>query len=277
MIRMLAALVIALFTSLLSSASTAHASQAWGVTVGNSTSIDLRRIEIATGDVSTLSRSGDSLLFANVDDLASDPVRHPRLVWAVRTSGNGNELIAVDPYLEQIVSLATIDAAETILAIAIDPLTGAMYGTSTNALYTIDAFNGESTLVGATADPVTSGLGFDLSGRLFGVGAPQAGPSAEFVEIDTADASLNMIGTLVTNGVLDIAADPTDGVMYGLGPNVYQLVSIDLASSDVTPVGDSLSRPGGLAFTGVPEPASATICISALFSLLLASSRSRWE
>ncbi len=254
----------------------ASAYQAWGVVGASSDRIFLHPIDTATGIISSdkVSISGTSLSKAPVDDLASDPSRYPTFVWAVRNPLTGNELIAVDPFQEQVVSHAIIDAAETIVAIAINPLTGIMYGTSEESLYTIDAFSGSSTLIGPTASPVTGGLGFDESGQLYGVQVFE-NRVASVVEVDKADALLTTIASLVANSSVDIATNPQDGILYGLGPNIYDLVAIDPVDGDVTSIGDSLIRPSGLAFTTVPEPLS--IVMIAIAVVVLLGSRSGWH
>ena len=261
----LTVLIICIFVT----SDVAVASQAWGVAGGNSTAISLYPINTATGTVSfsEVSESGGTLAFANIDDLASDPVRYPQLVWAVRTSIDGNELIAVDPYRESILSYAIIDASSDILGIAINPRSGVMFGTSTDALFTVDAFTGESNLVGETSLPDISGLGFDDTGRLFGIQGTQ------FVEIDIMDASITSIGTVSANQFSDIAADPQSRTLYGLGLNIYELVTIDPSSGTVTTVGESLIRPSGLAFTAVPEPSSWLMVIIAGLVMIMPWSR----
>jgi hypothetical protein len=67
---------LVLLTCLLMQVS-ARGSQAWGIVSGNSTSIVLHPIDATNGAVGTALASGGSLLFTNVDDLASDPIRYP--------------------------------------------------------------------------------------------------------------------------------------------------------------------------------------------------------
>lgn len=63
-----------------------YALRAWGTIGGNSTSIDLHRIDTASGQVSTGSQSGGSLQFTSVRDLAASSRWFPTLVWSVRVS-----------------------------------------------------------------------------------------------------------------------------------------------------------------------------------------------
>lgn len=242
-------------------ADSASASQAWGVNVGGSGPIRLQSIDIKTGGVTSISQSGDSLLGASVRDLASDPVRDATRVWAVRSSGVGNELIAVDPYRELLLSYTLIDAPSDIRSLAIDPTTGVMYGASTGELYTIDPLTGSTMLLGNTAvdntaEDVSRGLGFDNAGQLFGIGG-----SNRLLAIDKTNASSLLIAELPLLRMEDIAVRPEDGVMYGLGYSGYDLYKIDTADGSVTSVGPSVGRPGGLAFTAVPEPSGLTLLV----------------
>ena len=72
----------------------------------------------------------------------------------------------------------------------------------------------------------------------------------------------------------DIAVRPEDGVMHGLGHSgipeyTYGLYRIDPSTAAVSHVGPSLGRPGGVAFTVVPEPTalSATLMMVALLTI----------
>lgn len=244
----------------------ARSVHAWGSNVGSGTSIDLSLIDVATGGVSfEVSRTSSDFSATPVRDLASDPQRHPQLVWAVRDGIDGNELIAVNPYREEVVSYALIDAADAILGIAIDPTTGVMYGAADAALYTINPFSGSSTLVGVADVPLDDGLGFDQEGQLFSI------DEAQLIEVDKTDASAIVIAPTTANFAVDLASDPSTGTLYGLGPNGYDLVTIS-GDGIIESLGQSLVRPGGLAFTVVPEPGSGTV---ALVLSLIASRRQR--
>jgi hypothetical protein len=239
------------FVGLLQMSVPAWGSQAWGIGSGNTTSIVLNPIDVTNGAVGPNLVLGDSLQFTNVDDLASDPIRYRGLIWAVRNSSAGNELIAVSPLQQKIVSYALIDASTVVESLAVNPVDGVMYGASTNALYSLNPFTGVSTFVGITRFPLSKGLGFDNAGQLYGIEDQN-----RLVRVSTADASVTLVATLALSRMEDIAARPENGVMYGLGFGGYQLFTIDLNNGALTSVGPSLTRPSGLAFTNVPEPSS---------------------
>lgn len=244
-----APLLGAVVLAVISVTSSVRASQAWGASVGGGSRIDLVPINTIDGSVGSggVSSTGESLLAIGIDDLASDPLRYPSYVWAVR-SGSVNDMFVVDPYREEIISHTLLDAPAHILGVAINPVDGVLYGTAADAIYSIEPFTGKATLVAPMATPVTDGIGFDNTGRLFGI------HGAKFYEIDLSDGSATQKSTLSANFAVDLAADPTDGVMYALGPNVYDWGTINVDTGAFTSLGDGLGRAGGLAFTAVPEP-----------------------
>lgn len=231
----------------------AQATQAWGVNGGNNSFISLSMLDLSTGDVTGVPRRTDTLSNgAATRDLASDPLRYPAFVWGIRDGSAGNELIGVNPFEEGRVSYALLDTPDPIVAIAIDPTTGVMYGAAGTDLYSIDPFDGESAFIGSAELAIDDGLGFDLSGDLYAIDSDQ------IIAVDKQDGSSTVIGPIVTNGFIDLAADPSTGTLYALGPDIYDLVTID-SNGVVTTVGSSLGRPSGLAFTAVPEPGAAAL------------------
>ena len=168
-----------------------------------------------------------------------------------------------DPYRQQTLSIVSLDDSLGIRGLAIDPTTGLMYGTSETALYQINPAGGEAVMVGTTSERVDWALGFDLQGNLFGVGRSER----RLFSVDKSSGATMSIGEMEALPA-DIAAQPEDGEMYGLGfigtPGYeYGLYKIDLSTAAISHVGQSLFRPGGMAFTKVPEPTS--ILLSSLF------------
>jgi hypothetical protein len=219
------------------------ASNLWGIYVGNNTSILLNELDPATGAIYSTLPIGEGLAFTNVDDLASDPLRQPRVVWAIRNSINGNELIAVDPFDKKLLSLTVLDAPTPIDSLAIDPTDGALYGASASALYRISTETGQTTLVGPTSMSVAKALGFDATGTLYGIANNNV-----LVSVNKQSAATTVVATLALGRMEDMAVRPEDGVMYGLG-YAYNLYQIDLATGALKTVGPSVIRPSGLAFT----------------------------
>jgi hypothetical protein len=245
------------------SATPLFASQLWGVVLGNSTSVVLHPIDPATGMVGQTKSIGMGLNFANVDDLASDPARQPSVVWVIRSSLAGNELIAVDPFQEQLLSVTLLNAPAPIVSLAIDPTDGVFYGATTGALYRIAPDTGATALIGATAMPVDKALGFDNQGNLYGIAN-----NVNLVSVNKTTGATSLIAPLNLGRMEDIAARPEDGVMFGLGFG-YSLYRINVGTGQLLEVGPSLSRPGGLAFTAVLEPTASFLCLAAVSSFII--------
>lgn len=224
------------------------ASQLWGVDSASRGSIVLNQIDVTTGAVSSTATIGSVLLSTSVQDLTSDPIREPTVLWLIRNSAAGNELISVDPFQQQLLSLTIVHVTDQIHSLAIDPTSGVLYGGSGNSLYRITRSTGDATLVGAGSMAIDKGLGFDTAGNLFGVGGNNT-----LVAVSKSTGAMNAIGPFSVNSMEDIAARPESGVMYGLSAPTYDLNQINLATAALTKVGASLPRPSGMAFTAFPS------------------------
>lgn len=244
----------------------ASGSQLWGTNSGSSSNFGLSPIDIATGAVAPMINIG-AVGTASVDDMASDPMRQPGVVWGVRNPLAGNQLVSIDPFGQQLLATTSITAPEAIRSLAIDPLTGLFYGASTANLYRINDQTGATTLVGPTALAVDRALGFDSLGNLFGVAN-----SNVLVSVNKQSGATSTIATMPLSRMEDMAFDPDSGIMYGLGFG-YSLYQINLASGALNVVGPSLGRPAGMAFTIVPEPTTMLLCFSLLLTLATHSSR----
>jgi hypothetical protein len=238
-------------------------SQAWGTQSISSPGVIVYPVDASRGDVGEITRVSTGLPSFGMFDLAAHAAIHGRSVWVVRGSGDENDLVAVDPYRQDLLSRVTLNAPEPIVTLAIDPTTGEFYGTSDTALYRISSETGATTLVGATSLAVDEGLGFDRQGNLYGIANEN-----QLVEINKTDAGTSLRATLDVFRMDDIAARPEDGLMYGVGygPS-YSLYQIDLSTGDLVNLGDSLLRPSGLAFSAVPEPSTVSLGLAALVLL----------
>jgi hypothetical protein len=225
----------------------AHASQLWGTYSGSTGSVVLYPIDIATGAVAPVSAIG-AVGVASVDDMASDPLRRPGVIWGVRTPLAGNQLVAVDPFNLQLLSTVALNAPSPIRSVAIDPTTGLMYGATLTSLYTINSSTGATQLVGPTGVSLDRALGFDVLGNLYGIEGNNILRS-----VNKATGATATVATLGLTRMEDMAFDPDTGIMYGLGFG-YSLYQINVSNGDLTVIGPSLGRPAGMAFTDVPEP-----------------------
>lgn len=259
-------IAMSLLLALASPITAASGSQLWGTYSGSSSNIGLTLIDIATGAVAPVINIA-AVGSASVDDMASDPMRQPSVVWGVRNPLAGNQLVSIDPFSQQLLATTSINAPEAIRSLAIDPLTGAFYGASTANLYQINNQTGATTLVGPTALAIDRALGFDSLGNLFGVAN-----SNVLVSVNKQSGVTSTIATMPLTRMEDMAFDPDSGIMYGLGFG-YSLYQINLTSGALTVVGPSLTRPAGMAFTDVPEPTTMLLCFCILFIAATQSSR----
>lgn len=155
-----------------------------------------------------------------------------------------------------------LDVSSPIRSLAIDPTDGAFYGATTASLYRIAPDTGMTTLVGAVAMPVDKALGFNAQGNLFGIWN-----NNNLVSINKSTGATTLVSALNLWRMEDIAARPEDGVMFGLGFG-YSLYQINVDTGELIEIGPSLGRPGGIAFTLVPEPSAAVLGAMAACALL---------
>jgi len=263
--------ILVLLLLILCSTSTLFASTLWGVGVGGVLRGELRvrRIDVVTGETSPSILVAGNGSRSGVLDLASDPIREPEVVWSLNfTRDFGSELISFNPHLEQTLFSVALDDNLGLQGLAIDPTNGQFYAASPTTLYKINPVTGEATQVGLTAFDVGKALGFDLLGNLYGSGTVDL--QRVLVSINKASAVVDVVGP-ISAGIEDIAARPEDGVMYGLGfggePAAYTLYQIDLMTGSLKDIGPSLGRPGGLAFTGIPEPSTLVLLMIAIVGL----------
>jgi hypothetical protein len=207
---------------------------------------------------------GPVMAITGVTRALSDLAGQGSLVWGISGGFGDGPLVAMDPVTKQIVSSISIapkfTAAQSIESLAIDPLSGEIYGATSTNLYRISPATGMATLVGATALPVDKALGFDAGGNLYGIGNHN-----RLVVVDKSTGGTSLVAALAVQEMEDIAVQPETGVMYGIGygPN-YSLYQINLTNGALVNVGPSLLRPTGLAFATVPEPNAAILAMIAL-------------
>lgn len=222
------------------------ASQLWGVSSGSGTSTSAYPIDVGSGANSPAVFIGNFIERGGQDDLASDPLREPSVIWLLRNTLVGSELVAFDPYQRQILSLTKLSAPK-IVDLAIDPTTGVMYGSNGGALFSIARDTGVTTLIGIDARLYGS-LGFDADGNLY------SASSFGLFAVNKQTGLTSIIKSGLPYAIADFAVRPDSGVVYGItGPPAYFLFQFDLVGGNINIIGGSLGRPGGIAFTAVPE------------------------
>jgi hypothetical protein len=146
--------------------------------------------------------------------------------------------------------------------------TGQFYAVSPTTLFQINPITGGATLIGQTTFDVRKAIGFDLAGNLYGTGIVDM--QHMLISINKASAEAEVVG-LADAKLEDIAIRPENGLMYGLGyggdPAAYSFYQIDLTTGSLKDIGPSLGRPGGLAFTGIPEPTTFALLMLAIIGL----------
>jgi hypothetical protein len=243
-----------LFVIAILGARSASASALWG-----NSGVRVSPINVATGAPGPIvSFAGASTI--GFSDLAGDVRWQGPLLWGVSDFGANRHLQALNPATMAAQASVPISGPEPIQSLAIDPLTGEFYGGSATSLYRIGLDTGIASLVGVTPLPIEKALGFDGAGNLYGIANEN-----QLVAVNKSTGETSLISTLNVFRMEDIAVQPESGIMYGIGygPN-YSLYQIDLTTGALVNLGPSTTRPSGLAFTAVPEPATLTLSALAL-------------
>jgi hypothetical protein len=237
---------VAQILSMCCSIQSVNASQLWGISSGSGTSFSAYPIDVSSGAISAGVFIDNFAVRGKQDDLASDPVREPSVIWLLRNTLVGSELVAVDTYQRQILSSTKLSAPK-IVDLAIDPTTGVMYGSNGGALFSIARDTGVTMLIGTDARLYGS-LGFDAHGNLY------SASTFGLFAVDKLTGSISVIRSGLPYAIADFAVRPESGVVYGItGPPAYFLFQFDLVGGNINIIGGSLGRPGGIAFTAVPE------------------------
>lgn len=209
--------------------------------------VGLSEVNPATGAASPLFFISSGL-GSGVDDLAGDAQWQGTKLWGVRNAFSTSYIASWNPYNKQLLSELPINTPTQVRTLAIDPLTGDFYTTTTAALYKLAPTTGQATLIGPT-DGIDKALGFDAQGNLYGVGNQNV-----LYSIDKSSGLRVQIAVMNVSRMEDITYRPSDGAMLGIGFGNYSLFRIDLNTGATTNLGSSLSRPSGLAFVAAPEP-----------------------
>ncbi|TWT43169.1 PEP-CTERM sorting domain-containing protein [Botrimarina hoheduenensis] len=200
-------------------------------------------------------------------DLASDPARQPHVLWAILGgSGADPSLLAINPLTRQTLSAIGLEVA--LSSLAIDPLTGQMYGAKAAVLYFVDPLVGTLSVIGTTPNWVDEALVFDADGLMYGIGTD----NGRLVRVDKQTAQTSVVGTQRI-AVGDLAVRPSDGAMFGIDirGRLFQVNPED--GSGTTIVQRSMTRATGLAFLVVPEPTALALAATALAAMSVRTSR----
>lgn len=207
-----------------------------------------------------LSSTGTSSLRVNVPgserifSLASDP---SGLVYGVDPLAD--KVYFVDLAGGTLTFLFDLIGTSTVADLAIDPITGQLYGAERNAplnLYTIDISTGQATTVG-TMSSVRTGLTFGPDGTLYGCSL-----NGTLYQIDPATAAETLVGGGSGPGLLEDATVRPDGMIFVTDWN-GGLYSIDPATGTNTLLGNSGLGSGCLGITREPTAVVAAEVVRA--------------
>jgi hypothetical protein len=224
----------------------------------------------STGAASVIGATG----FDDIGDLTSDTRSGSAKIWGVRI--DSKDLLSIDPATGAASVAATLNSPDKMVSIAFDPVTGKLYGNTSiafgapfDALYQIDPATGNSTFIGRILFNNVFALGFDQSGKLFGV----ADDTNQFISISTATGNGAAIATLQLNQVFDMASRPEDNQMFIVDSGTHHLSTINTTTGQVTDVGPyTAAGPDlnlvGLAFFPIPEPGTLVLAGFAALGLL---------
>jgi hypothetical protein len=160
-----------------------------------------------------------------------------------------------------------------MVSLAFDPVGHKLYGNTSvsfgapfDALYEIDPVTGNSTFIGRITFNDVFALGFSQAGKLYGV----SDVNNELILIDTSTGNGSLVAALQVGATYDIASRPEDDVMFLVDTGTAQLYTLNTTTGNLTGVGPYVNSTNmaGLAFSAVPEPASASLALVAGVALL---------
>jgi hypothetical protein len=222
---------------------------------------------------------------SNIGDLTSDTRPATPRLWGVQINAGetADELVTIDPLTGGATGSVAISIMTTatnqpghMTSIAFDPVSGALYGNTTvafgaafDALYKIDPVTGVADFIGRITFEDVFALGFDQSGKLFGI----ADATDELIGIDLVTGNGSFIANMQVSSSFDIASRPEDDVMFLVDSGANFLYTLDTGHGNLTGVGDYGAPLNlvGLAFSPIPE--RGTLLLVALGLPLLASRR----
>lgn len=235
----------------------AHASNLYGIEFSGPT--DLFSINQANGAVSSIGPTGQD----NLGDLTSDTRPGSPHVWGVRIASN--ELYEFNPATGAAISSVALNSRDKMVSIAFDPVSGKLYGNTSagfgaaaDTLYEINPATGNTSVVGPIGFQNVYALGFDQTGKLFGI----SDTSDELIAINALTGVGSVIAGLPLGLAFDIASRPEDNTMFVADSGTFALYTVDTGSGAVSLVGPYGGFPNvvGLAFLGGHEvPEASTV------------------
>jgi len=254
---------------------TTQGSELYGITFSALT--DLYSVDQNTGSLSSIGPTGHD----NLGDLTSDTRAGSSHLWSVKIGANS--LVELNPATGAAISSVPLNSPNSMVSIAFDPIGGKLYGNTSvgfgapfDALYEINPATGNSTFIGRILFENVFALGFDQTGKLFGI----ADATDDLISISTTTGNGTFIADVPLGLSFDIASRPEDNKMFLADSGTSSLYMIDTGSGAVTAVGPygSSANVVGLAFLpkGQVPDAGSTLTLLGLSAAILPFLRRRF-
>lgn len=138
----------------------------------------------------------------------------------------------------------------------LEPVSGTLYATDAEYLYTIDLTSGTPTQIGLFGSIVIRDLAFDDGDQLYGVTGNQGDNQHSLHLIDPSTAQATLVVPLSGVRGHALALDPSEpGVLYHLAENIFE--KINLSTLALNPIGLSgdpiVDSPLGMTFDPVSD------------------------
>lgn len=252
--------------ALISLAPVSIASTLYGIEF--STGTGFYTVNQSTGAIHLVGNTGNKA----TGDLTSD---QSSTIWT--NDMTNSALLTVNPATGAISSSATIrsvtGAPVPIVSLAWDPANHNLYGNTAvgfgdinaDQLFQIDPITGAASLIGTIGFTRVYALGFDQTGKLFGI----SNTSADLINISIGTGVGSLIAPVTLTGAFDLAFRPEDNKMFVADSGSFSLYTMNPATGASTLVGGygagSTNNVVGLAFLGaVPEPGTIGLVLCGL-------------
>jgi PEP-CTERM motif len=239
-------------------------------------------VNTSTGVITRVGSTG----LIDLADLTSNQVL---TIWEIQA--NTDDLVTIS-YQTGIgtagptITGAGLSASVPIYSIAWDPVTGVLYGTTSqgagataDTLYSINPATGAATFIGKIGFNDVYALGFGQDGTLYGV--ENADDNGGLVNINLTTGVGTLVGNTGVQGIFDIASDPAGSGFFAAESNTFALYKLNAATAVATEVGSyqSFANVAGLAFVdpgaATPEPNSIALITAGLGLIGLAVRRGK--
>lgn len=229
---------------------------------GAPTTGTLHKIDQSAGSSTLVGPTGGGF----VGDLTSDTRPGSFRMWGPDMTTS--TLVEIDPATGVGTPVSGFTSPTTIVSLAFDITTGALYGTTAQGfgapqdqLYLIDPNTAACTLIGSLGINNAYALAFDNAGTLYAVGQDR---QALFT-VSTTTGAASLVAEIGLSSVFDIATRPEDNTTFAVDTATSGLYTLDLSNGATALVGNySATNLVGLAFTPIPEPGTLILLIGGI-------------